>query len=39
MKNILKISAAAAAMTRALSGFIKDATPTQIATEDQVRCV
>ena len=36
MKNILKISAAAAAMTLALSGCIKDATPTQIATEDQV---
>ena len=36
MKNILKISAAAVAMTLLLNSCIKEATPTDVATEDQV---
>ena len=36
MKNILKISTAAVAMALLLNSCIKDATPTEVATEDQV---
>lgn len=36
MKNILKLSTAAVAMTLLLNGCIKDAIPTDVATEEQV---